>query len=246
MQRHKSTSEIIYAIVIVSACTIMLLLWLANTEGVSLSALLSYISTKLYAFRNENIFIVNRIRNINIFIYAYLIIAVSSLILFFLKKPEKTKVKKRKDKITPRPLPHPAFTVALIVFLLTSTLQLIYQIKYFSQERHAYSGKTLSERNTLIFGLPYEFATFCRDRLPGPHRGKYISDLSADEALGLMLRYRVAYHIYPINITIPTDQPIDSYVVFQKRDPQTAIPKEFEIRYAFDQFNVLAIKKRPE
>ncbi|MDB4349595.1 hypothetical protein OAA99_01420 [Omnitrophica bacterium] len=247
MQDHKDIFVVIRVIVIVCIFSAALLIWLASAEKISLPALLSRISTKLYSFRNENIFVVNGVRNRYVFVYAYFIIIASSIVAFFMKDfLGGSHNKKKKDKALPVPLPHTAFIVGLIVFFLTAGLQLAYQINHFSGEIRTYSGKTESEKNSQIFGLPYEFAKFCNTHLPGSHRGEYISSFSREEARGLMLRYRVGYHIYPINISISTDQPVDAYVVFQKEDPHSAIPDDFKTRYNFDRFSTLAVKKSPQ
>lgn len=229
--RRNNTSEIIGIILIVFLSSAALLLWLANAEKVSLPVLLSSICNGFSSFSNENIFIAGKINNTNIFIYIYLIAIFSSLLALFLAKSPNSRI---------------IFISCLVVFFLVSGAQLVFQIKTFSGEIRAYSGKTLAEKNSSLFGLPYNFAEFCRNRLPGSHRGKVISDLDPKENVGMMLHERLTYHLYPINIAIPTGEPIECCVIFQKENPEAAIPKEFDRRYIFNQFNILAVKEGAE
>jgi hypothetical protein len=221
-------------------------IWLAKAAGAPLSALLHHITIKLYPFRNENFFIVNKVRGRDIFTYAYFMIIASSIIALFvkdflIKRPVQKKIKTAAAK---EGTPHTVIVAALAVFFLMAGLQLVYQIGYFTKEIKDYSGKTEPERLTLAMGAPYDFARFCREHLPGSARGQYASDLNVETAGGLSTRYRVAYHAFPINITIPTDESIGAYVVFQKQDPHAAVPPGFNSRYVFDEFSLIAIKDK--
>ena len=253
MKYNRNLLIIVQGIVIVSICVaISLFLW-ADSTNTSLATLISHICTRFYRFSIENIsavvgFTAIRIKNRSIFIYVYLIIIVSSVAALFLRRLEQ---RIKKDKIVPKPQPHSTFIIALIVFFLILSVQLIFQINRLIQERETFFGKTVVEKNLIIFKkgrklTPYKFAKFCQDRFPGSHKGKYISGLTTKSSLGLWMRYAIAYHIYPINITIPSDQPIDCYVVFKKSAPLAAVPNEFTKYYTFDRHSVLAIKEEAE
>lgn len=140
--------------------------------------------------------------------------------------------------------PHPLFLVAIIVFFLTTGIQTIYQIKLFTTEIKTFSGKTLREKESYLFGLPYEFALFCRKYLPGKHRGKLVTDLDIMDPEGMTLHTRLYYHLYPINIAVNTDEPINCYVIFQKKSARDAVPKDAKTIYVFDQSNILAIREK--
>ncbi len=220
------------------------LFWLAGTEDIPVTAIMRHISLNLFPYRNENFFILNKIRGREIFAYAYIIMIVSSVAALFirdflLKKPAgKRGAKAHREDVGP----HPVIVTAFAVFFITAVLQLAYQGAYFSKEIRKYAGKTEAERLSMDIGEPYDFAMFCRRRHPGHARGEYISDLDAKEAAGLATRYRVAYHIFPINISIETGEPVGAYVVFRNRDPRAAVPPGFRERHIFDRFSLIAIK----
>lgn len=218
MKNGKNAYVIIASIVIVCVCSGLLLSWLAETGY--------FYSPGNY--ENYNIIKAPEIYNINAYKYIYIIIVVSAVIALLLKKP------------------HAIFPVAIIVFFITTGIQTIYQIKYFSTEFKTFSGKTLSEKNSHIFGLPYKFAVFCREHLSGEHRGELITDLDIMEPYGMTLHTRLYYHLYPINIAVKTDKPIDCYVIFEKKSAWDAIPKKNKAAYIFDQSNILAIKEELE
>lgn len=142
--------------------------------------------------------------------------------------------------------PRPLLIVTIIVFFLTTGIQTVYQIKRFTTEIKTFSGKTLSEKNSSLFGLPYKFAVFCREHFPGKYRGKLITDLNLMDPEGMTLHTRLYYHLYPINITVKTDGPIDCYVIFEKKSARDAVPKKVKAVYNFDPSNILAIKEELE
>ena len=241
MSHHKNFSEVIFSIVIVSICTAILLFWLAGVQKMSLSNLILNVINNFYPLASRDIFArVMKINNINVNIYIYLLIMVSILTSFFFKVP----IAKTKNKIGLIFCPYRVFLLTLIVFFLISGIQTFNQIKRFSSKIKLLSGKTLSEKYSLIFGDPlYRFAMFCQEHFPGEHRAKLVTDLDLNEDPGMTLYYRLCYYLYPINVRISTDQPVDCYIVFHKKDPLTAIPKDIKALYTFNQFGVLAIKE---
>lgn len=242
MGHHKNNSEVIISIVVVCICTAILLLWLATVQKIPLSTLIQNVCTNFYPAANMNIFMVKKICNINAYIYIYFLSALSAVIAIFFKHLwAKTKEKKESPSHS-----HTVFLVALIVFFITVGIQTVDQIKGLSQEVKIFSGKTLSQKNSIIFDTPYYFAMYCRALFPEGHRGKFITDLDITRDPAMTLHERLCYHLYPINIKVPTGQPIDCYIIFHKKDPTAALTEDFKKLYFFDQFNVLALKEEPD
>lgn len=236
--------EIVRIALVVLAAFSAFIIWSVEAEHASFSWLIKNLTLNLFPFRNENIFIVGGIRGRSLFLYAYAIAILSAVIILFSKDFFKEPVQGRKrDKAVIVPSVSVFFASGVAVFCLISGLQLAYQINYFKSEMGAYSGKTEDEKNALKFDATFKFARFCKDKLPGKHSAAYISDYSVDEPTGLMLRYRVAYFIYPINIRIPADDPVDAYVVFQKKDPELTVPAEYSKRFLFSPADLIAIKE---
>lgn len=242
MAPYKNTLAVITNIIIVCICSASLLFWLTVYQKISLPVLIQNLSNNFFLFSNENLTVVLKINYINVYVYIYFFLVAAIILAVFVKKIWG----RVNNKTAFLSVHHTVFLIAIIVFLFTASLETINHIKFFSSEFKFFSRKTLSEKNTVIFGLPYKFAMFCRELSPGKSRGNLITDLDIDKDPGLTLHRRLSYHLYPINIRIPTEQATDCYIAFQKKDFIKAIPKDFNKLYVFDQFNALAVKTELE
>jgi len=234
--------SIVFAVVITGACFAVSCLVFSRFLKVPLSGFLLDLIINLFPFSNENTVLVREIRGVNILVYLYAIVAVSGIITFIYGKFLNTPASPAgslsfRDTV---------LSAVIAAFVLTAAIQTAHHVNRFASEVKVFSGKTLPERNSLIFGLPYEFALFCKERLPGPRDGAFVTDLDIDKDPGMTLHRRLAYHLYPINIRIAPGGRADCYVIFQKHDPRAAAPKDLRQFYLFDRSNAFAVSREAE
>lgn len=182
---------------------------------------------------HTNIFLVNKIASINLNIYFYLLIPVSTGTMFFLLKFFQFK-KNITDKVFQN--------IYLSVFFIFISLQMISQWNIFQKEISQYHNRTLHEINLLRFGKIYRFTQYLKKIRPGAHKAKLLTDVNLNQDPGMYGHRVLAYHLYPIDIRIKKGE-VDTLIFFNKKDFKKNVPQNFQIIENFNDNIGLAIRK---
>ncbi len=137
-----------------------------------------------------------------------------------------------------------ALFTAFALFYLLSVLQTISQIDNARAEFKIFTNKSNDEKNIAIAGKKlYGFVQYCRKILPGVHNAQFLTDMDLSNDPGMITQRMLAYYLYPIDIRNVRNDPLDSLIVFAKKDAVANVPDDFRIIGVFDQSSVIAIKK---
>lgn len=170
----------------------------------------------------------------------YYLLAVSFVIISSLDL-----ARRRKKQQTDAPFVLPSFfRLLLIILALLSVCQVVQHSWYFQHRYELFQNKSLHQKKIQLFGFPYAFARNCQKHLSGYHRAQFITDVDVHHPEGMTEHRRLAYFLYPINIrSYDKTLPVDSIIYFKKHDAVNLIPEGYVIRYAYDNDNVLAVRK---
>lgn len=157
-------------------------------------------------------------------VYVYATIAVSTLILYLLKK-----------RICLLP-------VAITVFVFMLMFQTASQFRHFAGEFRALARETAADYGRSK-DKAYLFAQFCHRNFPGKHKARFVTSLDMEnDSATMSFHRRLAYYLYPIDIRQVSDRPQDCYVISNMPDYANVL-KDIEKTFVLDESNILAIKK---
>ena len=92
--------------------------------------------------------------------------------------------------------------------------------------------------------FPYTCAQYCKSMSPKRHRGLFLTDLDLTKGDYMLWHRKLAYYLYPtIDIRIDQKSPIDSIILFYKKDSQKVIPEGFQVIGALTSDCFFAVKK---
>lgn len=151
---------------------------------------------------------------------------------------------KRRDAQVDSPIFATALHTTFALFCLLAALQTISQINYARVEFRTFAGKSGDEKNAAIAGEKlYSFIQYCRKILPGAHNARFLMDMDLSNDPGMITHRMLAYYLYPIDIRGVRSGPIDSLIIFAKKDAVAGVPDDFKIIGTFDPSSVIAVKK---
>jgi len=233
MERQR-ISALIDISVIAVICIIALNISCYFLLKMPLHRVLSVLASKLYLPISANLFPVPAINGQNVMVSFYFAIALSSLMTFLYLWLRNA----------PAPFgQNPAVVICIIFFLIFSVIQLPSQTGDLKKHMKNFSGKTLREKQELLFGLPYKFAAFCNEKYPGAHKARMMTDLDLKKASPMIYHRRLAFFLYPIDIRGVTDLAEDCIVVTFKIFTARTLRKKPKAIYSYDKFNHLIVLK---
>ncbi len=124
--------------------------------------------------------------------------------------------------------------LGIILFILTSMVQIFNFYAYYLSERDAFYGRSLLESNLEINRTPhkrltFEYSLFCHQHIKGPARAKFISDMDINRDPYMLMHRMMAYYLYPIDIRHVHPGEPEYLLFFLKKDPEQAVPADYEI-----------------
>ncbi|MCB9720811.1 MAG: hypothetical protein H6756_08040 [Candidatus Omnitrophica bacterium] len=93
------------------------------------------------------------------------------------------------------------------------------------EDIHLYSGKSIVDRNAIIFGVPYQFAISACQQLEGRHTADIETDIVFSEDSHLTRRAILLFHMYPtVNLYHNVRAPADIRLYYHIRNVDERIP----------------------
>ena len=220
---------------------LLFLLWMSQISNLSPPELILKFKNSLY-FPNMNQFIIEEINGKNVLKLFYGFIFLGTLIMsagfmLFIYAPDTEQAISYPQAVT---------LISIIALLLFSGVQQIHRFDYFSHEKKSLAGKTVHEKNLVLFGAKYEFAYACQKALPNNHQGTLITDFDLKKSPYMFYHRLLSYHLYPkVSLRLKNDSPEDILFLFYKENPSEYIPENYKILLSTeDQNYILAIKKQ--
>ena len=137
---------------------------------------------------------------------------------------------------------HETQRVLLTVFIIVIILQTMNQMRYFLVTFDTYNGKDVEARYLGPFKKVYDFAQFCKIRLPGQHNAELITDLDTSQDPGMFLHRALAYYLYPIDIRDIRERDKELLIAFEKKNVIHNVPQGYHLIGAWDNDNIVAIR----
>ncbi len=223
----KKDRVFIPCLLIVSFSSALIFFITASTRNIPSKTLLFHLATSFYqphhnSFLNNNYF------------YIYQIVLLSVIAVYILKKSGW-----RKN------LPSMLSGVLTGTLLITMALQTTGQTYYFIREFRRIDGKKTADRYPGALKKIVDFAGFCKQKLPGKHSCQLITDLDMSRDPGMFFHRTLAYHLYPIDIRDIRRSPADCAIVFIAQNPQSRVPKDYDVIESWGEKSLLAIKGLP-
>lgn len=195
--------------------------------------------TNFYKLTNMNIFMLSSFKGINPMVIVYTVFFAVLLLSFLLGGLFKRKLTLKRTHIVK--------VCLLSFFMLFSMFQFSLTLMREKTIIDTYKDKTVKEKKELLFGLPYIFASLCKDLLPGRHASEFITDLKPKtRSRDLAISERIQYHLYPVDISDISDEKKDSLVIFSQKDPKISgsLLKKYPDLHVFGNYFGVALKKR--
>lgn len=156
---------------------------------------------------------------------------------FFLKN------RKIKDFVKNNLYKQGVFPLFVMVYGAATLFQIFVHAQYAGLEKIDYLGKTLEQKQKMIFGYAYTFAKEVRRKIPGEHVAQIITDLDLNRDAEMTLHRQLCYFLYPINVrSHPEDQFPDVLIFLGKKNALQAIPPGYEMILRHDDENMVALK----
>ena len=139
------------------------------------------------------------------------------------------------------------FPFFVVLYLAITFFQTFVHAQYFAREKADFQGKSLEQKQTLLFQFAYTFAKEVRRMLPGEHIAQIVSDLDLEQTMEMTLHRQFCYFLYPINARIyPQGQVPEVLILLGKKDAIHAIPPGYRLLLQYDDENLVAVKIRNE
>ena len=214
------------------AAVFFLILGLYDTN---LSSLSREFLTAFYRPDYNNTYF-GEIAGINVVVYIYGAILLSTITIHILR----ARIFRARPWIPLLSILQLATSIMLGLIVL---FQITNQIFRFAFEHRTYAAQPLEERFPGNLKTIYEFASFCRDTLPGEHSARFLSKMDISRDPGMFLQRALAYYLYPIDIRNIRGDSEDSLVIWGMLNPEQSVPDDFKIIGVFDTTSLLAVKK---
>ena len=196
-------------------------------------------------FPHFNICLIGDVAGENIFIifYQFLFFAILTAALICILTQ---KIFKKQNKYSPPSLQMTVRWILLFSFIFMTGLQQIKRQERFIKEFRRFAGKTVSEKNKLLFGAHYyQFIEAARLSLPGRHNAAFLTDEDLSQDPWMTWQRRMAYDLFPnVSFRYQLNAPNDCLILFYKKNDVEKILKEYDIITASeDRTHILAIRK---
>lgn len=133
----------------------------------------------------------------------------------------------------------------IILFFFLFVVQMMMRVEYFSSEKKYYVGKTLRQKQIMLFQSAYTFAMDILTRYPGKRTARIISDYKFNDIEDMTLHRRFCYFLYPIDVRSHSEEVVEDILIYLEKDNAVEeIPRGYELDYMFDTRNVVAVKVR--
>lgn len=147
------------------------------------------------------------------FVLGFIILYLAKL--FLVKKPRASKQSVFSDILS----------LMLAGYTLVIAAQTVSFLRFTQKEIHAFSGKSLYEKNKdLVGGLAFKLAEYCKKNLPGHHSSEFVTDQDITKPLEMTRHRQLAYYLYPIDIRNIRGEPHDSSLEFIKKNADSSEP----------------------
>jgi len=125
-----------------------------------------------------------------------------------------------------------------VIFLIT--LQTISQTGSIRAEKIIFHGMTLEQKRDFIFALDsYQYTKIVKESLHGRHKALLITDSNKELLIDY---YLIKYFLYPNIQMVDSNQSADTLLIFNKDDPVSEVPENFQIIGKRNSRNIIAIK----
>ncbi len=136
-------------------------------------------------------------------------------------------------------------SILVILVIVLDIFQIKNQCHTLQKQQSLLEGKTVLERNNILFGELHTFPLQVKQIFPGRHKCDLISDDDFSQDPAMIERNTLAYHFYP-NISLRYDNgtPNDCILYFLKNNAEAALPREYRVLLkTTDGKILLAVKK---
>lgn len=235
----KITKDILPCLLTMLMCTVITLTALNyNFQSLGLNEIATVVRN-LYR-PHENIFFAPSLAGINFYIFIYVVLLLSLILLTFING---IRNRHKKDK-TPGSIFPPLPILLVIMFPLVTIVQTTGQVYHARKEFALFADKTMEEKYAVVAGPRiHSFARYCRRILPGSHNARFLTDMDMSKDPGMISHRMLAYFLYPIDIRGVRDGRTDSLIIFDKKNAVASILDDFRILGTFDQYSIVAIRK---
>ncbi len=110
-----------------------------------------------------------------------------------------------------------------------------YQTTLIKPQQHRYENSNIP--------IILDFAQKTKLLAPGPRNAKFITDWDLNKSPFMFYHRVLAYFLYPIDIRNVRKEPIDTIVVFNKKNPLEVVPDNFEVLKVLGKKGLIAVKK---
>lgn len=236
-----SSPVLIYALIMIGIALAIFCMWLSASFHQPLSTLFTQFKDGLYA-PHYNQILTGSIGRRNVLQIFYVFVALA-ILLTVLCHPLMRRWKLLKKPIN---LSQAISIVGITGLLLLAGIQQIKRAEHLILEMRRFSGKSVAEKNSLLFGQGYQFAQTCQKHLDTFCRAALLtdSDLTRDP---YMFNYSLlSYHLYPkVSLRFKNRYPEDCLIFFYKKNPLEMVPGDYKILVATANHNyILAIKDK--
>lgn len=236
-------SSLIFATAIFISSLGIFIVWKARALEVSPQKLITAFLNNLY-LPHVNLCPVGEVSGENILhiFYQFLLIALAmAVFIFFLVQ---TFYKKR-GKISPLSLTLTVRWIFIFSLILITGLQQIKRQEHFVIEFRRFNGKTIPEKNRLLFGNLYKLTEDSRKALPGRHNAVFLTDEDLGEDPWMTYHRMLAYHLFPnVSFRYRLNAPDDCLLLFFKKKDVEKLLEGYEIVVISNDKNyILAVKK---
>ena len=235
MQQSSSKNICVLSIGVIFFYFIFILFRTAFFLHLPITTIIQKFSENFY-FAHTNFFMPGYIDEVNINLYFYELIFMSTLIVIVWQRL----------KIQPlRRLNHlkTLLVVSSVVYMIMIGWQVINQVDHLKKIQYAFAGRTLDQRLEILFGNTYLYARDVKKLIPGKHTGELITSLDVAQDPGMFIHRALAYHLYPVDIRGIRGEAPDCLIVFMKDRAIESVPADYRIVRIFDDQNLLAVKK---
>ncbi len=239
-QQNIPTGRILSALIIIGCFAVTLLFWQSKILHVSLPDLFEQIKTQSY-FPHYNGFYAGKMADSNMMqLYYHFLLTFLVLTLFVHGICSIS----NKWLVPTSPL-YIVRVIGLTGLLLMAGIQQLQREKAWDKETSFFEGKTIEQKNLLIFGQLYAFSKTCQQLLPGRHQAELITDFKIAKDPFMTAQRILAYHLYPnLSIRFNNKTPKDCLILFYKTNPLSMVPDDYTVLTATkDENYVLAIQR---
>ena len=209
---HRNPKKILlnnYPVLLFPLVLFTLIIISCKTAGFSIVETFSSLPESFYWLPRANNILANSLNGEEALAYIYRTLFISLLLSVLIEMKTKTSEYPFAERINK----------AVFLLMLTGCISIL-GIQTFSHcgnllsNLSNHTGQTVHQKNENLKGAVYGFSKFCKEKLDGKFRGKYIStDNSRREEMIL------TYFLLPIDITDTTDYPEKCYVISHKGSP---------------------------